>query len=104
MAAAEQDCFSLAADRDGTTLRLRLTGEFDRGAIGAVEDALEVEPPVDHVIFDLSALTFLDLAGLKTIMRVHSRAQAEDFGFTVVRPRGLANRIFTLTRAGETLC
>ena len=101
----EDACFSVALERDGTTVRLRLTGDFDRAAIVQVERALEAarKLPLEQVILDLSALTFLDLAGLRTILRVHRRAQAEGFGVTVVRPRGLANRVFTLTRAGEML-
>jgi anti-sigma B factor antagonist len=101
----EESCFKLAAERDGTTLCLTLTGDFDRAGIGQVERALEEARalPLDHVILDLSGLTFLDLAGLRTILSVDRRAQAEAFGVTVVRPRGLANRVFTLTRAGETL-
>ena len=101
----EDACFSVAVERNATTVRLRLTGDFDQAAIDHVERAVQAarELPLDHVILDLSALTFLDLAGLRTILRVHRRAQAEAFGVTVVRPRGLANRVFTLTRAGEML-
>ena len=101
----EGGCFELAAERDGTTLRLTLSGDFDRAATGQVEQALEEarKLPLEHVTFDLSPLTFLDLAGLRTILEVDRRGQAEGFGVTVVRPRGLANRVFTLTRAGEML-
>jgi anti-sigma B factor antagonist len=101
----EPACFSLASERDGTTVCLTLAGELDRGAIGQVEGALETarELPLKHVVLDLSALTFLDVAGLRTILKVHRRAQAEAFDVTVIRPRGLANRVFTLTRAGEIL-
>lgn len=97
--------FSVAAGRDGETLCLTLAGELDWAVITRVEEALAEawSAAVDRVVIDLSGLTFLDLAGLKTILRVHARAQAERFDLTVVRPRGLANRIFTLTRAGETL-
>jgi anti-anti-sigma factor len=98
-------CFKLVADTEGKTLSLTLSGDFDRAAIGQVERALEEARalPLEHVIFDLSALTFLDLAGLRTILRVDRRAQVEGFSLTVVRPHGLANRVFTLTRVGETL-
>ena len=97
--------FSLAAERNGTTLCLRLAGDFDRAAIGRVERALEAarRRPLEHLVFDLSALTFLDMAGLRTILRAHRRARAEAVGLTVIRPHGLPNRVFTLTRAGEIL-
>ena len=101
----EDACFSVAVEREGTTVRLRLTGDFDRAATGQFERAVEAarEMPLERVILDLSALTFLDLAGLRTILRLHRRAQVEAFSVSVVRPRGLANRVFTLTRAGEML-
>ena len=97
--------FSLAAQHDGATLRLTLEGEFDWAVTGHVEGALRQagDRPIEHVVFDLSELTFLDVAGLKTILAAHHRGLGEGFDVTVVRPRGLANRIFTLTRAGEVL-
>ncbi|MBA2440551.1 MAG: STAS domain-containing protein, partial [Thermoleophilaceae bacterium] len=98
-------CFSLKTERDGTTLCLKLIGEFDWAATGHVEGALENARclPLEHVVFDLSALTFIDLSGLKVILAADERAQAGGFDVKVVRPRGLANRIFTLTRAGDSL-
>lgn len=101
----EEAFFGLATHRDGTTLRLVLAGEFDWAVVGHVEGALASVRalPLEHIIFDLANLTFLDLAGLRTILHVDSRAQADGLTVTVVRPRGLANRVFTLTRAGETL-
>lgn len=97
--------FELGVEREGATLCLTLSGDFDRAAIGQVETALEAGRGswVKHLVFDLSGLRFLDMSGLRTILRAHTRAQSECFDVTVVRPRGLANRVFTLTRVGETL-
>ena len=89
-----------------TTLRLRLEGEFDLAAVGAVERALRrlARAPVPRrVVFDLRGVSFLDLAGLRTILRVDARARSEPFEVVVVRPRGTASRIFTLTRVGDQL-
>lgn len=101
----DEACFSLVSKQDAGTLELKLVGELDRGKTARVERALESvqKPPLEHVVIDLSGLTFLDVAGLRTILSAHRRVQAEDIGVTVIRPRGLANRVFTLTRAGEIL-
>jgi anti-anti-sigma factor len=82
-----------------------LAGEFDWAVVGHVEGAIEHAraEPIENIIFDLAELTFLDLAGLRTILRVHTRAESEGISVTVVRPRSLANRVFTVTRAAETL-
>src|SRR5215212_8266496 len=78
----------------------------DRAAVGRVENALDrifQAPTTRQVIFDLRRLTFLDAAGLGTILKADQRARARSFDLVVVRPRGHANRIFTLTRAGKEL-
>ena len=97
--------FGIDVEQSDGTLLLRLTGEFDWSCIGSVEAALARagDEGIRQVVFDLRSLDFLDSAGLKTILRANDRAKAEPFELGVVRPRGLANRVFTLTRAGEQL-
>ena len=101
----ESGCFSVDVERDGTTVRLRMAGDFDRAAIDQFERALEAARglPLERVILDLSALTFLDMAALRVILGAYRHGQADAVDMTVVRPRGLASRVFTLTRAGEIL-
>jgi anti-anti-sigma factor len=101
----ERTDFNVEVQRSGSTVSLSLAGEFDwtvtDNVAGALEEACGI--PVEHVVFDLSGLTFIDITALKVILRAHERAPAHGYHLTVVRPRGLANRIFTLTRAAETL-
>jgi len=81
-------------------------GEFDLSGVGRVENALDVvfqAPTTRRVVFDLHRLTFLDAAGLRTILNANERALAGAFELVVVRPRGTASRVFTLTRAGTEL-
>jgi anti-anti-sigma factor len=97
---------TLAVEESDSTLRLRLTGDFDLAGVGAVEHALDrlcQAPAPRRVVFDLRGLAFLDLAGLRTILRADARGRAEAFEVVVVRPRGTANRVFTLTPAGARL-
>jgi anti-sigma B factor antagonist len=96
----------LAVERSAGTLRLRLTGDFDLAGVAPVESALgriSQAPEPTRVVFDLRGLAFLDSAGLRTILRADARGRAEAFEVVVVRPRGTANRVFTLTRAGAQL-
>ena len=54
------------------TLAIRLDGEFDLAGVGSVENVLDRmsrPPPLTRVVFDLRELDFLDLSGLKTILR-----------------------------------
>lgn len=96
----------LAVEESASTLRLRLAGDFDLAGVGPVEHALDrlrQAPAPRRVVFDLRGLAFLGVAGLRTILRTDAQGRAEAFEVVVVRPRSTANRIFTLTRAGERL-
>ena len=96
----------VAVEESDSTLRLRLAGDFDRTGVRRVEHALErlsQAPALRRVVFDLRGLVFLDLAGLRTILRTDAQGRAEAFQVVVVRPPGTANRVFTLTPAGERL-
>ena len=96
--------FACSTERSGSTLVLHLSGEFDLMGVGPVESALDPLPPgVDRVVLDLSGLEFLDASGLGTVMRAHDRGQAQGFKVIVVRPRGFANRVFTVTRTDQRL-
>lgn len=103
--AHHDDVFGIRVEERGSTLLLHLSGEFDWACIGRVEAALEQvsEARIKEVVLDLRELEFLDSAGLRTILRANDRARVERFELVVVRPRGLANRVFTLTRASKQL-
>jgi anti-anti-sigma factor len=98
--------FHLTVEESGATLCLRPVGELDLAAVGRVENALDRvfrAPTARRVVFDLRRLTFLDAAGLATILRANERARAAALELVVVRPLGMASRVFTLTRAGLEL-
>ena len=100
-----QSQLSVTAKREGTTLRLSLSGEFARAAAGRVERVLEdaLRLPTKRIVFDLSAVSFLDLAALRTLLSADERARDHGRELTVVRPSGAARRVFTLTRLGDVL-
>lgn len=96
----------VAVEESDATLRVRLEGEFDLAAVPLVErilDRVSRLPAARRVVLDLRGVSFLDLAGLRAILRADARGRAETFEVLVVRPRGTASRIFTLTRVGELL-
>jgi anti-anti-sigma factor len=96
----------LSVEESGATSHLRLSGKFDLAGVGRVENALDrlfQAPTTRRIVFDLCGLGFLDAAGLSAILRADQRARAAAVELVVVRPRGLANRVFTLTRAGAEL-
>jgi anti-anti-sigma factor len=97
--------FSLRTSREDGLVRLHIGGDFDRSTVDRVQLAFAGvgDEPLHRVVFDLSSVTFMDLAAVKTILRADDRGVREGFKVVVVRPPPLAGRIFTLSRAGEHL-
>ena len=55
------------------------------------------DPCFTTVSLDLSALCFLDAAGLRVIVTASERARAEGRRLTLTAPRPALKRVFTLT-------
>lgn len=90
----------LTIEESAPTLVLRIAGDLDLSGIGRVMAALDrlENAAATQLILDLRDVTFLDLAGLKTILRANDYCKDRRIAVTVVKPRGLASRVFTLTR------
>ena len=87
------------------SLVLRMKGELDLASVGQLMAALD-RVDVDQtaqVVFDLRELAFLDLAGLSMIIRANEHCKDHAIPVTVIKPRGHASRVFTLTRAHREL-
>lgn len=91
----------LTIEDSASTLVLRIAGDLELAGIGQVLAALD-RLDVEHttqLVFDLREVAFLDMAGLKTILRANDHCRNHHIAVTVIKPRGLASRVFTLTRA-----
>lgn len=102
--AVEQQ-FSLGSRRDRATLRVSVAGRLDRSTVHKLEKALDDtwDVPTDRVVLDLSKVSYLDGAALRTLFRAKKQAREGHLSMAIVRPRGYLGRIFTLTRVGEVL-
>ena len=97
--------FQLTVEDDADTLSLRFAGEFDVATVCPVDFELSrrLAPRTRHVVFDLRDVTFLDLAGLRVLIRANARARSEPFDVKVIAPTGPARRLFPLTHADGVL-
>ena len=90
----------LTVEDSASTLVLRMAGDLDLASVGEAMAALD-RVDVGHtrqLIFDLRELAFLDIAGLKAILRANDYCRNHRIPVTVIKPRGFASRVFTLTR------
>jgi anti-anti-sigma factor len=84
-----------------TTVLLLMEGDID---LANVHHAMAAANRVDLeritlLVLDLDRVGFLDLAGLKAILRINEECGDNGVHLTVITPRSAASRVFTLTRA-----
>jgi anti-anti-sigma factor len=98
------EVLALTVEVDGQTCCLRLEGDFDVSSVQRVERVIEdIDDQVECLVIDLEHVHFLDLGALRTILRAHEAGRSQGFDVKVIKPRGPAGRLFTLTPIGREL-
>ena len=82
-----------------------MAGDLDLATSGQVTAALELldVDRITQLVLDLHEVEFLDLAGLRTILRANDYGKSQEIRVTVIKPRGFPGRVFTLTGAHREL-
>jgi anti-sigma B factor antagonist len=96
--------FAITTTSDETAHVVRVEGELDvssRDRLAAVLDGLTRPPMI--VVLDVAALSFVDSAGLKTILHEHHRARDERYEFVVAGATGPVRETFRITAFDLTL-
>jgi anti-sigma B factor antagonist len=99
------DPLALTIEQYDSTMLVRVGGDLDLATAAQVTtamDQLEIES-TSLLVVDLQELAFLDLAGLRAILRASEHCKKHQIRFSVIKPRGLASRIFTLTSVHREL-
>lgn len=96
---------ALTVETDGARCRVHLGGELDVTAVGELDRTLaELDlEGVECLVLDLEQIEFMDLAGLRAVLRARELGRRWGFDLEVIRPRGAAGRIFTLTPLAREL-
>ena len=95
----------ITAERDAREARLVLGGELDMGALFQAEQALDklLAAPVEQLVVDLCAVTFVDSTGMGLVLDVHDRARSEGFDLRLVRGPDEVHRVFELAGVADVL-
>lgn len=87
-------------DGDGTIL---LAGEVDANTCHLLESVLDDRAGTEHVVCDLSDVTFIDSSGLRVLIATHGRLTEQGGSFELRRPSEAVVRLFELTGVDEHL-
>ena len=86
---------------------LRPSGDLDAytapGLRTELHDATEGSGDADLVVVDLQRVTFIDSAGLGTLVGAHRRMRERGGWLRIVRPPPLVGRVFELTGLDQVL-
>ena len=101
------DQLAVEARRNRRTALVALRGELDLLTVSKVAEVLDgLELRADalrHVVLDLRGLTFLDLLGLKELIRQNEFARSNRHNLAVVRGTAAIQRVLELTGVEEML-
>ena len=102
-----QQTLAIATRRHRRTVLVELRGELDLCTIDGLTAAIDAIKPhtdgVRHIVVDLRGLTFMDLAGLRELLKQATFARANHHNLAVVRgPHGV-RLLFGLTDAEQLL-
>ena len=103
--AAEQ--LAVEARTHRRTALVALRGELDLLTVSKVAEVLDgLEPQADgvrHVVLDLRGLTFMDVSGLRELLRQNEFARDNRHNLAVVRGSDAIHRVLKLTGVEEML-
>lgn len=90
--------FQTDVDRDGATVRVRLSGELDLAGEAHLDGVLRaVEQDAERLIIDLGGLSFIDSTGLRLILLAWHRSREDGLRLTVVPGSEQVRRTLRIT-------
>jgi len=88
----------IQTEKEGDTLKVTLSGEFDMGAVAAFRRTVEDDPqPWQRVVIEMSDLAFMDSSGLQELVRLNDRAREQGREVVVAQPSLPVTRLLELT-------
>jgi stage II sporulation protein AA (anti-sigma F factor antagonist) len=93
-----EDLLQTQLDRNGSSSTLAVTGELDVASGPALEHAVArvLDGQGEDFRLDLSALTFMDSTGARSLVRVHHRLESLGRRLVLVSPTPPVRRVIEL--------
>ena len=93
-------------DLRGTTAEVAIDGELDMAGAFRLEPAIEKvvsENRVDELVLDLAGVSFMDSAGLGSLLSTHQRLEDLGINAKVTRPSRAVERVLDATGTRRVL-
>lgn len=96
--------FEVQVERNGAEARVVPAGELDLATAPRLESEVRAAAAAaKEVVLDLSGLTFIDSSGLRILILLYERSQAEGWVLAMVAPAGEARAIFRISGVDKHL-
>jgi anti-sigma B factor antagonist len=90
---------SLSTTRDAGTTTVTVAGDVDLSTVAELDQAVMAAvadgPP--SVVVDLAAVTFIDSAGINTLLRNRRLADERERHFRIINPTGVVRDVLEMT-------
>jgi anti-anti-sigma factor len=96
----------LIVHRRGTTAEVAVEGELDMTGAFTLEPTIEqvvAEDPIDELVIDLAGVSFMDSAGLGSLLSTNQRLKDLGISAKVTRPSQAVERVLAATGARSAL-
>jgi anti-sigma B factor antagonist len=96
---------TLGISKRGSTTVVVVAGELDIASAPMLTDAIERarEADAEDLVVDLRDLEFMDVSGLRVLIRAHQHAEEAGGRLRLANVRQSVRRLLTLTGANEIL-
>lgn len=97
--------FVVAVEVRGDTAVLQLSGELDVHGSHRLAEAVDrlISGPLQQIEIDAAGLTFVDSAGLQSLLLARQRAQTAGMGMRIDRSSRVLDRVVDMTQVHDEL-
>ena len=99
------DCFEIRVQPDRETVYVEPAGELDLASVPELREAVHelTDVGIEQVVIDLRRLTFIDVVGLRLLLRLDADARRDGWRLFLIPGPTSVQRIFALTATRERL-
>ena len=102
---ANLEPFSVTGEQRGGAAYLRVSGEIDMATAPVLDERLRAAQSNGYtgIVVDLEHVTFMDITGLRSLIRAAEEARRSDKTFATVKATAIVKRVLQITGTAHLL-